>query len=651
MSKPNWVLPLLALIAVLIYSPGLQGPFLFDDAPHISQNTQVHIPDLSLESLNRAWHSSYAKGVSSRPLSQLTFGVNHALGGLDPEYFKTTNLTIHLLNGLLIFALARRLTRVLARDRRLPSAADTAWPALLITALWLLNPLNLTPVLYVVQRMTSLSALLVLAGLWCYVSGRLRMADGDHRGFWLAFVGFPIAGIGILAKESAALYPLFVLVLEWTLLRGLKAPRRTLLIGIVAALPLALGLAYFVTHPGLIGYGGRAFTLEERVLTEARVLWLYLRMLFVPDLAQLGLFHDDIPTSVSLTSPWTTLPALAAWLALLPAAILGAKRWPLASFAMLFYLAGHALESTVIPLELIFEHRNYLPSFGPLFAAGVGLALITQRARYPRWLQAGALLYVVLLATVTHLRAWDWSSHNRLVLTEAEHHPDSARANFSLAKLLISSIPSTSDKAQTYALARYHLERLRELAPDNLDVLFALVVLNLHVSQPPEQDWIDALEHGLRNGVIDPTHFTTSQFSYLVQWHMAGGYALPRDTMLGIFSAVLANPRLDSVGRAGILSALRAYYVDVLGEPEQGLVYARDAVRYWPQRWHYQKRLVELLVSLGRLDEAKQSLAAARRYDVAGTHTDDANRLQALIAAAVQSHAEGTAGTPGSQAE
>jgi hypothetical protein len=114
---------------------------------------------------------------------------------------------------------------------------------------------------------------------------------------------------------------------------------------------------------------------------------------------------------------------------------------------------------------------------------------------------------------------------------------------------------------------------------------------------------------------------------------MGGGYALPRETVIRIFEAALANPRFDGYGRAGILSALRAYYLEVLDEPESALVHARESVRHWPQRWHYQKRLVELLVRLDRLDEAERALAAARGYDSAGTHLRDAERLAQLIAA------------------
>ena len=98
----RWFL-LLALAATLaLYAKGLDGPFLFDDHIHITQNNWVKIESLGWPDLAQAWNSSFSNFPSDRPLSQLTFGINHALNGLDPWAFKTTNLAIHLATGLIV---------------------------------------------------------------------------------------------------------------------------------------------------------------------------------------------------------------------------------------------------------------------------------------------------------------------------------------------------------------------------------------------------------------------------------------------------------------------------------------------------------------------------------------------------------------------
>lgn len=630
MRIPIWLLPVVLVVTTLVYLPGLPGPFVFDDNVHITRNAQVHITDLSLDSLAQAWNSSLATGLGKRPLAQLTFGINHALTGLDPWFFKATNLTLHLLTGLLIYALSRGLTAALARRPDAPTTASNPWPALLVTSFWLLHPINLTPVLYAVQRMTGLSSLFVVAALLCHVAGRLRMADGDRRGFWLALAGLPLAAFGGLAKESAALYPLLVAALEWTLLRHLIAPRRNLLLGVVVAIPIVIGAAYLLTHLGLLGYGGRDFTLEQRLLSEARVLWFYLRLVLLPDPTALGFYHDDIAVSADLLTPWTTLPAVLGWLVAMPAAMLNARRFPVASFAVLFFLAGHAMESTVIPLELVFEHRNYLAVFGPLFALSWWLMTLT----VSRWQLAGpvlAMLVIAAMAAVTHLRALDWSDIDRLLLSEVRHHPDSPRANFRTAQLLIDALPSSSDPKQVYLAARYHLTHALDLAPSNLNARFGLLFLDLQVGRTPPPALLDDLVRQLREGLLGPTKLSVGQFDYLVRWQMAGGRNLPHEAALAILSAPLENPRASSQVQAAALSALRAYYDRVLNDPERAVDYAKRAVQAWPQSWHYHYRLIQLLLRLGRNQDARAAFEEALHYPSAALNPGQRNELATAL--------------------
>lgn len=626
-SRPLLLLILLACIWA--YLPGLTGPFLFDDSVHIQKNTQLHITDLSAESLSRAWHSSYLGGTGSRPLAQVTFGINHVLGGLDTRYFKATNLALHVAAGLFVFVLTRLLASILSRE--LPEAVDPAWPALLATALWLLHPLNLSPVLYIVQRMTILSALFVVAGLIFHAKGRLEMSNGHSRGFWLALAGFPIALLGVLAKETAALYPLLVLVLEWTLLRNLEGRNRRLLITLVGIAPLAVGAVYLATHTGHLSYSKRDFTLAERLLTESRVLWDYLQWLAVPDLSKLGFYHDDIVVSRSLLSPWTTLPAVLSWLILIPAALLAARRWPVASFSVLFFLAGQAMESSIFPLELVFEHRNYLPVLGPIF----GLAwLITHPARV--WVRRLSLvasaLMITGLALLTHNRAQDWSDAARLDLTELAHHPASPRANFRIAQVLMDRIGRTGDDAKTYQAAKYYFDRTRQLDPANINALFGLVFLELYVDRDPSAHTMDSLLEKLRHGTLGPTKLTIGQFVYLVRWQQSPvTHKLQHEQALALFDATLQNPHLDPKGRATLLSADRAYHDLVLNDPAGALPYARKAVKAWPKRWHYHYRLVQLLLRLGQVAEAKAAFQQALSIPSAKLHPNQVEELRRAV--------------------
>ena len=165
-----WVLAAALIITTLVYRPGLQGGFLFDDYPNIVDNKGVQPADTSLPSLVTAALSSPSSEIK-RPLASLSFAANYLVTGIDPYGMKLTNLVIHLLNGLLVFLLASALLRSVPADQN-PHAGIIA---ALIASAWMLLPINLTGVLYVVQRMESLANLFVLLGLLGYVTARCRM--------------------------------------------------------------------------------------------------------------------------------------------------------------------------------------------------------------------------------------------------------------------------------------------------------------------------------------------------------------------------------------------------------------------------------------------------------------------------------------------
>ena len=205
---------LLALIlTVLAYLPGLHGPFAFDDVTSILQNRALAIHSLAWDQLAQAMLSSDT-GPLRRPLSMLTFALNIYFNGLDPSAFKITNLVIHLLNGVLVFALLRKIARYWLDKGILESSIAASWLPLLCASAWLLHPLNLTSVLYVVQRETSLCSLFILAGCVCYVHARLRMQAGKS-GWWWLYIGTLVTGLlAILSKETGLLLPVYLLVIE-----------------------------------------------------------------------------------------------------------------------------------------------------------------------------------------------------------------------------------------------------------------------------------------------------------------------------------------------------------------------------------------------------------------------------------------------------
>ncbi|MDH3359556.1 MAG: tetratricopeptide repeat protein, partial [Desulfobulbaceae bacterium] len=238
--------------------------------------------------------------------------------------------------------------------------------ALAATLLWALHPLQTNAVTYIVQRMTSMSALFVLSSLWFYVRGRLWKKPGQRLYFYAA--SLLCGGLAVISKENAVMLPVMIVGYEFFLLSDSVWKRNWRQIVIAAGLAVSvvlvfawvyLGDSFIITLPAR--FSGREFTLGERLLTESRVLFLYLGLLALPLPSQLNLCHD-IVLSRGLFSPPQTALALFALVGLLVLAVFLFRRDRLASFAIFWFLGNLLIESTVIPLELIFEHRLYLPS-------------------------------------------------------------------------------------------------------------------------------------------------------------------------------------------------------------------------------------------------------------------------------------------------
>jgi cytochrome c-type biogenesis protein CcmH/NrfG len=289
-------------------------------------------------------------------------------------------------------------------------------------------------VLYVVQRMTSLSATFAFLGLIGYLIGRLRTESGK-RGGWTLMVFAIVLGsvLSSLSKETGILVPLFALLFEATLFRtacpwshwhDLSARYRRSIS--VASLLLGLIAMVWVVHHAAQNYGLRPFTPLERALTETRVLWMYLSLIFAPGLDRLGLNHDDIILSSSLLHPWTTLPSAIGIALLFGTAIFLRKRQPLVALGLLWFFIGHSLESTVFALEIAHEHRNYLPSLG-IVLAGIGLfRTVATRDRWQLWFAVPAV--ALLFSVVTALRSSQWADLYDFAVYETAHHPNSPRA-------------------------------------------------------------------------------------------------------------------------------------------------------------------------------------------------------------------------------
>lgn len=617
----RWGLGALLGLVALVYWPGLGGGFDFDDFPNIVENTALHV---SFSDSWRAWLAATFSSPASdlqRPLAMLSFAVNHALTGLAPYWMKATNLAIHLVNTVLVWLLARRLLGLagVADERR-----DAV--ALWIAAFWSLACINLLSVLFVVQRMESLCHTFVLAGLLLYLAGRARLSTARGGGWWRILAGLVGGtGLGLLAKESAVLLPVYTLLLELTLLRKQReeGSRRglSLLYAAVLVLPAIAGICWVA--PGLLSgdaYASRTFTLHERLLTEGRVLLSYLRWTVLPDPGQLSLYHDDYTLSHGWLSPTSTLFAWLALASLAGLAIATRVRRPLLAIGIGWFLTAHLLTGTVIPLEPVYEHRNYFASFGIAIALADILALAPRVVRRRRIALVTAIALLSWQAMATALRVQEWSNPLRHAFAEAAKHPQSPRAAYLLAWTLVVVGDYQADSPYTQRAWKALDAAMRIPGASPLPESTALLLAS-RTGTSAQLEWWRRLREKLRENPIGPQE--AAALEHLVACEIEGHCHFPKEEMIPTFLAALhARPSAE------VLSSYGNYALNILRDPTLAERLWREAADRSPRTVEYQVSMAKLMIAMGRPSEALPYIARIRAAGRIGQTSREARLLE-----------------------
>lgn len=447
----------IAVLVVGTYIPGLHGGPVLDDVTNFEPLVDFLNGKLTL------WEvlEQNSSGPGGRSVSMLTFAANYATTGDLLWPLKATNLAIHILCGLVILHLG-----ALLFERANVPTHRARVGAVILASLWLLSPMSVSTVLYVVQRMAQLSALFSLVGILCYAKGRTVIAQKPGIGTLLVVVAFLVClPLAVLSKENGAVLPLLLFIVEVCFF-GFRGSRRSILslkclFFITLGVPFFAALIVTAVRPGFIldGYASRDFSLIERILTESRVMWGYVYDLLLPRIHRMGVFHDDYVVSRSLFEPSTTIIACAAWAAIIVAALRGIRSSDRAVwFGVAFFLAAHVIESTVLPLELVFEHRNYLPSFGVYF----GLVMLGMRS-WDQWpvarsgMVAISVIMPALFALGTLQRSLTWSDVGTMLKAAERSHPNSPRLEAELAGWAMDN--------GDYVAAMTHLNMIEKLNP------------------------------------------------------------------------------------------------------------------------------------------------------------------------------------------
>ncbi|MEX2131937.1 MAG: hypothetical protein WD772_10660 [Pseudohongiellaceae bacterium] len=464
------------LITTAIYWPGLSGPLLLDDVVNLQALGEGGGVD-DWKSLRR-FVTGNESGPLGRPVSMVSFLIDAQDWPPRVAALKYTNLMIHLLCGVLVSWLAWILFRLRQVDSR-----PAAGLALVCAALWLLHPMNVSTALYVIQRMTQLMTLFGLGSLILYCKGRINLNQHNKRGALHLFLALaPFALLSVLSKENGVLLLLMIVVLEHTLFQFHQRNawfRVWYRIGVL--LPLTLVIVYlgYSIASGFDDYAYRPFGPWERLLTQSRILIIYLGGILLPFAADFGLFHDDLPISTSLFSPFSTIISLISILAVLILAFRSRRQHAVFSFAVFWFFGMHLMESTLLPLELYFEHRNYMAMLGPIFAV-TWYGWTGTQSGYARRLRYGgqilATAVIVLFAGLTLQQTLLWGNTSDLFSHWSANHPDSIRAQTSAADFYRAN--GEPDKAIASLLQAHQVHS------DELSIMLYLWNINCETGQP-----------------------------------------------------------------------------------------------------------------------------------------------------------------------
>ncbi|MCD6585401.1 MAG: tetratricopeptide repeat protein [Desulfobacteraceae bacterium] len=577
---------------LLIYSNSFYVPFTFDDRPFIINDTSVHLTDLSVSHLIKAVCEGYP---GQRPLSNISFAVNYYFSNLQPFGYHLVNILIHSLSGIFLFFLLQN-TITLAQpgifcrndlsglSRKGPF--DSQLIAFLAVLVWLFHPLHTESVTYICQRMTSLAGMFYVLSIWLYVKGRLsaRFPDKTNHRQIILFLGSAAAGgLAVLSKPNAATLPVMILFYEWAFFQNFRLDwfkRRFMWIILVLCLVCVFSILFLGNTPIdriLSAYAHRDFTLLQRVLTESRVIVYYLSLIVFPSYQRLNLDYD-YPISTFLIAPSTTVIAIMAIIGLLGLAVYSSKKEPFIGFAVFWFLANLIIESSVIGLEIIFEHRTYLPSMFLIAAMAVIIF---------RFCQSDRIAVVIFCMIIFIEGLWTWQRNeiwqDELILWQdcVEKSPEKARSYYNLGCLL--SQKNQLDQSISYFYKAAVLEPGSSYVHYNLGCELAKIQSNKQ-----------AMAHFSKVLALDPNH------------------ADAHTNMANILSELGKQDRaIGHYRKAAALRPKNQEYLSNLGAAlfskgmvEDAIIYYQKAYQLKPDNITILNRLGYALFSWGKTDES-----------------------------------------------
>ena len=572
------VFTLLAFLGAALYSNTLQVPWYFDDFSSIVDQPTIRNLGLAFQNL-----------LAPRGLVNLTFALNYHFGGIDTTGYHLVNILIHIITSGLVFLILKRVWK------------DTLLLPFFGALVFLIHPLQTQAVTYIVQRMTSLSGLFFLLAIYLFLHASTILQGGSKlmSARHLCFYGLSLlsGALAVMFKQNAAVLPAALFLIEFFFP---TVPRKSCWkLGVYllpfVVVPLWIGLSQLVlpvlgggAHQAITGtqslVGSGPITPMYYLVTEFTVFWIYIKLLFWP----VGQALDySYPIVKSLLS-WPNFLAFGGFLGLSALTVTLYRRRPLISFGIAWFFLTLSVESTIIPLDPVFEHRLYIPMLGFVV---VLIDLLANRLSR-KVLIISLTVLSLSLAACTWQRNALWNDPVAFYEDNLDRAPWSERVNSSLARTYIES--GRYDDALVVLKRGLKINPYNVKLNDNLGTLYDL-------TGSPKQA-IEALGRAIK---YDPGYYR----SYL---NLGVVYAGQKEWVAAIEQYEKAINLKFEYDKAHYNLGVAYYIQGRLQESLQEFKIASDLV---PENALALYNLASVSIELGRVDSARVILPRLARLD------------------------------------
>jgi len=470
------------LLLSIFYLPATESRFLLDDFSTLTGLTEVDefgIVNYVLGGFT---------GPTGRPISLLTFAIQADAWPDNPATFKIVNLAIHASNALLLLLITLKLFSYSDFDKK-----EKIIFSYIVVFLWIFHPLHQSTVFYATQRMTELAAFFTLFSVYFYLIFRPKIPNRNSVKM-LVYISIGILSgtcLSILSKESGILTVVYIYIIEITVFSQLKNTKliRNWL-NILLLTPVIILVLYFVYtyDKTLQGYQYRSYGIQDRLVTQVNVIFDYLHMVLLPNYSDFTFYHDDYELIKNISAAPFVVIKIVSLISIIIFSISYRRKFPFYCFGILWFFCGHALESSHLNLEMFFEHRNYLPSYGLIVFLVWSVFHLYKYFNIKYIVFSLFLIFIINISTVSILHIKLWQDPYKQAAEWARLNPGSINA--------ISDLALVYTYQGDYAKAQSIYEQVSTYAPDSIyPYIQQIKLLNCYQNEEIDREtWLSIIE-------------------------------------------------------------------------------------------------------------------------------------------------------------